>query len=98
MNRLVQKQLDGVYGLIEELRTRLQQDRTLLERAHGRKEELQQEHWRDRKEISTLNRLAEDYDELEGQNEAFRTEREAIRSHLVQIMSFAKSLSNTQGP
>ena len=98
MNPLVQKQLDGVYGLIEELRTRLQQDRTLLERAHERRDQLQQDHWRDQKEISTLNRLAEDYDELEGRNEAFRTEREAIRSHLAQIMSFAKSLSNTQGP
>lgn len=98
MNPLVQKQLDGVYGLIEELRTRLQQDRTLLERAHERTDQLQQDHWRDRKEISTLNRLAEDYDELEGRNEAFRAEREAIRGHLVQIMSFAKSLSNTQGP
>ena len=98
MNPLVKKQLDGVYGLIEELRTRLQQDRILLERAHERREQLQQEHWRDQKEITTLNRLAEDYDGLEAQNEAFRTEREAIRSHLSQILSHAKSLSANQGP
>lgn len=98
MNPLVNKQLGGIYGLIEELRTRLEQNRTLLERVHERRDLLQKEHWRDQKEISTLNRLAEDYDELEARNEDFQTEREAIRSHLTQIMSFAKSLSNTQEP
>ena len=98
MNPLIQSQLEHIRDQIDQLSAVLAANDTELRKQHGEKADLLQEQWTQRKEVTTLNRIAQEYDELEAENEGFRAERTSIREHLGRIMAHTKSLHKAQKP
>lgn len=97
MNPMVRKQFDQLASLLEDVRAFLEDQKDTIDRQHEDKDDLVQEQWGHKKEIATLNRLAEDYDALDTENETLREERDKLRSHIDRILSYAKALAET-GP
>lgn len=92
MNPLIQKRIDTLGRQIDAVETRLTSmaDR---EDAHlAEKEKIQADQWRSKKELTTLNRLAEDYDDLAGRAEAYENERAALRESLTDILTRTRAL------
>lgn len=98
MNPLVQTQLEHIRDQIDQLRAVLADNDAELRKQHGEKADLLQQQWSQRKEVTTLNRIAQEYDDLGAENARLRAERSAIRDHLGQIMVHTKSLHKAQKP
>lgn len=96
MNPLLKSQFDKIQEQVLELRKVLENNETELKQQHGEKEDLLQEKWRDRKELTTLNRIATDFDSVEEENERYREERKEIRDDLSKIMNLTKALRGIQ--
>ena len=98
MNTLLKQKFDHVRQRIDELRNVLQENREDVMQQHAEKEDLLQEKWRDRKHVTPLNRIAEDYDVLDEQNQAYAGERKEIRERLARVLQFTKALQKTYRP
>lgn len=98
MNPLVQTRLEHIQDQLEQLREVLADNDSELRKQHGEKADLLQEQWSQRKEVTTLNRIAQEYDDLEAENEQLRTERSTIREHLGRILTHTKSLHKAHKP
>ena len=96
MNPILQKQFETLERQVQQLRDVLEKNAEELQKQHGEKEDLLQEKWRQRKELTTLNRIATDYDDVEGENEQYREERKEIREDLSKIMHLTKALRGMQ--
>ena len=98
MNPILKNQFDSVRKQLYSLKTVLQENQDELTAQHAEKEELLQEKWRNRKHLTTLERIEGDYDEVEAENERYRKERTEIRDDLNQIVSLTKALHRIQKP
>lgn len=98
MNPILKNQFDSVRKQLYSLKTVLQENQDELTAQHTEKEELLQEKWRNRKHLTTLERIEGDYDEVEAENERYRKERTEIRDDLNQIVSLTKALHRIQKP
>ena len=96
MNPILQKQFEHLESQIQELREVLENNQLELKKQHGEKADLLQEKWKNRKELTTLNRIADDFDDVDEENERYREERKEIREDLAKIMSLTKALRGNQ--
>ena len=96
MNPILQKQFENLEQQVQQLRDVLAKNSEELQKQHGEKEDLLQEKWRQRKELTTLNRIASDFDAVDGENEQYREERKEIREDLSKIMHLTKALRGMQ--
>lgn len=96
MNPILQKQFDTLESQIQELRNVLERNTDELQKQHGEKSDLLQEQWRQRKQLTTLNRIADDFDDVDEENQRYRDERKEIRDDLAKILQFTKALRGMQ--
>ena len=96
MNPILQKQFDTLDNQIHELREVLERNTSELQKQHGEKSDLLQEQWRQRKQLTTLNRIADDFDDVDEENQRYREERKEIREDLSKIMQLTKALRGIQ--
>ena len=98
MNPLLEKRFAHTRSQIEALRAVLEANRADVVQQHAEKEDLLQQQWRERKRLTTLNRIAEDYDGLDEQNRAYAQERKAIHERLSQVLKLTKALHSAHRP
>lgn len=92
MDPMVQAKIEQIEAQLTGLRETLEKNRTELAKQHGEKEELLQEKWRDRKKMTTLNRMSKEYDELESENRKYAVERKELRERLTGLLRMTKAL------
>ncbi len=98
MNPLLKKKLEHIQRQVDELQGVLQVNHEDVLRQHQEKEDLLQERWSERKRVTTLDRIAKDYDVLEEQNSVYAQERKEIKERLTRVIRFTKSLHNASKP
>lgn len=96
MNPILKKQFDSVRNKLDSIKDVLENNQVELKKQHAEKEDLLQEKWRNRKHLTTLERIEEDYDSVEEENNRYREERSEIRNSLNQIVSLSKALHRIQ--
>ena len=96
MNPILQKQFDTVKKQLKSLEDVLEKNQVEVQQQHDEKSELLQEKWRNRKHLTTLERIEEDYDSVEAQNSKYREERSEIRDNLNSIVQMSKALHRIQ--
>jgi hypothetical protein len=96
MNPILKKQFDTLDNQIHELRELLERNTSELKKQHGEKSDLLQEQWRQRKQLTTLNHIADDFDDVDEENQRYREERKEIRKDLSKIMQLTKALRGIQ--
>ncbi|MCH8204532.1 MAG: hypothetical protein IID09_05175 [Candidatus Hydrogenedentes bacterium] len=98
MNPLLKKKLEQVQKQVGELQGVLEESREDVIQQHKEKEELLQAKWGDLKRVTTLDRIAKDYDALDEQNRAYERERKQIKERLGRVIRFTKALHNAYKP
>ena len=98
MNPLLKKKFEHIQGQMAELEGVLEENLEDVKQQHLEKEDLLQEKWRERKRVTTLDRIAKDYDTLDDQNKAYDQERKEIKERLARILRFTKALHNAYRP
>ncbi len=98
MNPLLKKKLEHIQEQVDELQGVLKAKHEDVLQQHQEKEDLLQEKWRERKRVTMLDRVANDYDALEEQNSVYARERKEIKERLARVMRFTKSLHNASKP
>ena len=98
MNPILQKQFETVKNQLASLQSILEDNAEEVAKQHSEKEELLQEKWRQRKRVTTLERIEDDYDAVEDENNKYRAERLEIRDSLTQIVQLSKALHRMQKP
>lgn len=98
MNPMVNTRLKTIRGLLGELRGVLESNAKEVKKQHGEKEDLLQAKWRERKELTTLRHVSDDYDELHEENERLQTEKAKLGQHLKAILRYTRALQNTTRP
>lgn len=94
MNPLIQSRINALKNCAVDIASAFAAAARELEKQHAEKEALLQEQWRQRKTITTLNRLSVDFDALEAENEILRKQREALRASFESVLRHAKALGN----
>ena len=98
MNPLLKKKLGQVQKQVGELQGILEENRKDVIQQHKEKEDLLQAKWSERKRVTTLDRIAKDYDALHEQNRAYERERKEIKERLGRLIRFTKALHNAYRP
>ena len=98
MNPLLKKKFEHIQGQVDELKGVLQAMREDVLQQHQEKEDLLQEKWSERKRVTTLDRIAKDYEVLQEQNNVYAQERKEIKERLARVIRFTKSLHNASTP
>ena len=98
MNPLLKTKLGQVQQQVAELQGVLEENREDVIQQHKEKEGLLQAKWRERKRVTTLDRIAKDYDALDEQNRAYERERKEIKERLGRVIRFTKALHNAYKP
>ncbi len=98
MNPRLKKKLEQVQKQVGELQGVLEESREDVIQQHKEKEDLLQEKWSERKRVTTLDRIAKDYDVLDEQNRAYEGERKEIKERLGRVIRFTKALHNAYKP
>ena len=96
MNPILQTQLNTLTEQLDTLESVLVANRQDVNKQHEEKEAMLQKEWEQRKEVTTLNRIADDFDEVDEQNDQYRKEREEIRKKLNEIVHLTKALHGMQ--
>ncbi len=92
MNPLIRKKLDQIQSLVEEMGEVLRSNDAEVKKQHAEKEALLQKEWKRQKELTTLNRIAEDYDLLKSENDRLADERRQLKQRVDNLLKMAKSL------
>lgn len=96
MNPILKAQFDAIAGQLDTLESVLSANRDDAQKQHEEKEELFKEKLRQRKHVTTLDRIAKEYDEVEAENSKYREERAEIRQQLADIVNLSKALHGLQ--
>ena len=96
MNPILEAQIKTLTEQLDALQTILEANREDVKKQHAEKEGLLQEKWEQRKEVTTLNRIADDFDAVDEENEQYRKERGEMRTHLNEIVQMTKALHGLQ--
>jgi len=97
MNPLIKKRIDHLNAAVDRIEETLEQNRQEVLKQHEEKEELLQEQWRQRKRMTTLNHIAEEYDALEAESRRYAEERRDIRLALTGLLSQTRALRGEIG-
>ena len=92
MNPLIQKQFQDIEDSIDGIRyafARLQKD---AQHQQDQRDKLLQELWSKRKELASLNRLAEDYDSVEAKAQQYEAQKRELRERLRRVLDSLKAL------
>ncbi|MFP6583303.1 MAG: hypothetical protein VCD00_12220 [Candidatus Hydrogenedentota bacterium] len=96
MNPILQAQLNTLTDQLDTLQSVLETNREDVNKQHEEKEAMLKKEWEQRKEVTTLNRIADDYDEVDETNKQYKQEREEIRQKLNEIVLLTKALHGMQ--
>lgn len=96
MNPILEAQIKTLSEQLDALHSVLETNREEVKKQHAEKEALLQEKWEQRKEVTTLNRIADDFDAVDEENEKYRQERGEMRQHLTDIVQMTKALHGLQ--
>ena len=91
---MVQRKIEQIDQQLAGLRETLEKSRAELAKQHSEKEELLQEQWRNRKKMTTLDRVSKEYDALQARNRQYAKERKHLREQLAKLLTLTKSLRN----
>jgi hypothetical protein len=92
MNPILVKRLETLEKQVSRIEALVASKNVDVQAQHEEKAKLLEEQWAQRKRLNTLNRIAEDYDELEREADTYRDERSAIRQTLEQILKRTRAL------
>ena len=92
MNSRLRDTLAEIDRLLEQLQEAVRQRNLELDSIRDEHEELRIEHWRQRKEVVTLQRSAQDFTSVEQENAGLRDAHQKLRGHLQGILSSIKAL------
>ena len=93
MNPLVLTQVKEINRQIEALRSALANHKAKLEQTADDRERLLKETWRERKEVATLQRMAQDYDALDAENKHLKETVSELQDRLRQVLTHLKALA-----
>ena len=87
MNPIIEKKFQTIESKIHSLQRLFDDSQTELETQHGEKEDLLQEKWRNRRKLTTLERISNEYDSLEKENFELIEERKQLmeKLHAVEV-------------
>lgn len=95
---LFEAQVDRIQRLLKALDERFTEFETELADQHASKEELLQEQWRNRREMTTLRHMKNEYDRL-AESEKAHEEREAeLEAHLADLQRLIKAFRGAVRP
>jgi uncharacterized protein YdiU (UPF0061 family) len=92
MNPIIKKRLETLQKQVQDLESLFLAVEERSKRHLEDRERAQEEQWRSRKELSTLRRVADDYDALLEESESYRNERQTLRSTLETILKRTRAL------
>ncbi len=95
---MVQRRIEQIDQQLAGLRETLEKNRAELVKQHTEKEELLQEQWRNKKKMTTLDRISKEYDALQAENRRYAKERKQLRDQLAKLLTLTKSLRNAARP
>jgi chromosome segregation ATPase len=98
MDPAIKQRLDGLQDRLEQLRTAITRTNVYVERQDEERDQLRQERWGYVKRLNTLNRIAEDYEEVATQNERMTKERAELFERLKKVHNFTKLLTAQYRP
>lgn len=98
MKPSIREKIDEITLLMDELRAAAVSAVEEINAASERHEEMQKEQWRQRKELATLTRSAEEIAGLQEENSRLRTRVEELRDSLQVLLGSVKSLRNEFRP
>jgi chromosome segregation ATPase len=98
MHPLLAKKIEQLDAQITELRGTLEANRDELAKQHKEKEDLLQKQWRERKHVTTLERVSKDFDALEAENKRYHAQRKRLRDGLRDILRLTRALRNANAP
>lgn len=97
MNPLIKKRVEQLNASVEALAETLERNRAEVLKQHEEKEELLQEQWRQRKRMTALDHVAQEYDALEAENRRYAEERKEMRTALTGLLSKTRALRGEMG-
>ncbi len=98
MKPSIREKVDEIAHLMDQLRAAAVSAIEEIDTASERQEEMQKEQWRQRKELATLTRSADEIAGLQDQNSRLRTHVEELRNSLQTLLANVKSLRNEFRP
>ena len=98
MDPMVQRKIEQIDQQLAGLRETLEKSRAELAQQHQEKEDLLQEQWRNKKKMTTLDRVTKEYDALQDENRRYAKERKQLRDQLARLLTLTKSLRNGLRP
>lgn len=98
MKPSIREKVDEITLLMDQLRSAAVTAVEEIDAASERHEEMQKEQWRQRKELATLTRSADEISGLQDQNSRLRTQVEELRDSLQALLANVKSLRNEFRP
>lgn len=98
MKPSIREKVDEITLLMDQLRAAAVSAVEELDAASERHEEMQKEQWRQRKELATLTRSADEISGLQDQNARLRTHVDKLRDSLQALLANVKSLRNEFRP
>jgi septation ring formation regulator EzrA len=90
---LVKAQIDRIHEAIDGLEEQTVLDRNRIQEQDQAHEKLQKELWTRQKELSTVQRTVEDFEELHAENERFSTTNEQLKERLNRLLGHVKALT-----
>lgn len=88
----VEAEVEAILASVEDLRDLLERTRARLDKLEDEREVTRQEQWRLKKEVATLTRIGEEYDDLAADNDRLRSHREQLRAGLKRIVGHTRAL------
>lgn len=94
MTPMLKAQISQINAALNTLRSAVTDSNQRTATACQERDKFLKEHWTLRREIATLQRLAEDHDNLIAENQRFREHRSQLRASLERVLNRIKTLSN----
>ncbi|PCJ52628.1 MAG: hypothetical protein COA73_16130 [Candidatus Hydrogenedentota bacterium] len=94
MNPMLDSKYTQLRQQLTDLKEVMQANREDVLQQHAEKENLLQEKWEQRKHLTTLKRISEDYDKVLSENNRYSNDRQELRDSLKMIISSTKALHN----
>ena len=93
MDKALEQKLEEVHDRLRQLRLAIKRTTAHAERQDEECDDLRKERWSLVKRVNTLNRVAEEYDEMAEHNERLGAERDELFQRLQKVLNFTKLLS-----
>jgi FtsZ-binding cell division protein ZapB len=94
VNPLVQRQVERVEGAVSSVEVAIRLYQARVDRLVVERDLLLQEKWRQDKELVTLRRISQEYDDLMDENALFKARHDAVRERLRAVLVQVRALAS----